>query len=508
MFKRIFQSTSLKANIASNFIGNAWISTIGLLFVPIYLKYIGAEAYGLIGIFGSLQVVLSLLDSGLSTTLNKEIATLSVLPGTEQKLQNIVKTLGSVYWIAAIAAGIIAIIISPVLAKYWVHSKELSVTTITYAFILLSLNFIFQFPISLYSGGLLGLHRQVVLNTIKVVFATAKSFGALLLFIFVSKSVLVFFGWTLVVTVLQVFTQKFFLWYYLPKATAKAIFDKKELKAVWRFAAGMAAVSLTAILLTQIDKIILSKMLSLEQFGYYTIACSLGMMITQVLGPITQSYFPKLANLISLNKQQELKNIYHQACQLKTVLVIPATVMLVVFSKELIFIWTKNPVTVENTWLVTAIYAFGVGMNGLMHIPYLLTVANGWTRFGFYVNLCMLVLMVPLTIFLALQYGTMGGALSWAILNTVYFFFSPILIHKNYLKGEAFNWYWKDTLLPAIGTIAIILAAKFCLFNRAYNNITEFILLITVGIIAVFASTSLASQLRPAFATILKKGKF
>jgi O-antigen/teichoic acid export membrane protein len=270
----------------------------------------------------------------------------------------------------------------------------------------------------------------------------------------------------------------------------------------------MAAVSLTAILLTQIDKIILSKILSLEQFGYYTIACSLGMMITQVLGPITQSYFPKLANLISLNKQQELKNVYHQACQLKSVLVIPATVMLVVFSKELIFIWTKNPVTVENTWLVTALYAFGVGMNGLMHIPYLLTVANGWTRFGVYINLCMLILMIPLTIFLAFQYGTIGGALSWAILNTLYFFFSPILIHKKYLKGEAFNWYWKDTLLPIIGTIAIILLAKLFLLNKIYNNTTELILLITVGIIAVLASTSLASQLRPALATILKKRKF
>ena len=62
------------------------------MFVPIYLRYIGPEAYGLIGVFASLQVVLSLLDSGLSTTLNKEIASLSVLSNSQQQIRNLVKT--------------------------------------------------------------------------------------------------------------------------------------------------------------------------------------------------------------------------------------------------------------------------------------------------------------------------------------------------------------------------------------------------------------------------------
>ena len=81
---KIFQTTSIKANIISNFIGNGWGAFLSIFFVPIYLKYIGAEGYGLIGIFASLQVVLSLLDSGLSTTLNKEIARLNDLIKTKE----------------------------------------------------------------------------------------------------------------------------------------------------------------------------------------------------------------------------------------------------------------------------------------------------------------------------------------------------------------------------------------------------------------------------------------
>ena len=137
MLKKILSTTSVKANIIANLVGNGWSALITILFVPIYLKYIGAEGYGLIGIFASLQVVLSLLDTGLSTTLNKEIAKMSALPNTQQSMRNLVKTLGTVYWGIALAAGLIAFCLSPLLAKYWVHPKELSVQTITYSFILL-----------------------------------------------------------------------------------------------------------------------------------------------------------------------------------------------------------------------------------------------------------------------------------------------------------------------------------------------------------------------------------
>ena len=120
--------------------------------------------------------------------------------------------------------------------------------------------------------------------------------------------------------------------------------------------------------MTQIDKIILSKILSLEDFGYYTIACSLGLMLFQIIVPLTQSYFPKFSNLVSLRNENGLKDLYHQACQLISVFVLPATLILIFFSKELIFIWTKSLVTTEHTWLITSIYAFGTGINGLIVI--------------------------------------------------------------------------------------------------------------------------------------------
>ena len=496
MIQKLINSKSLKANITANLTGNIFIALVSIVCVPIYLKYIGAEGYALIGIFSSMQVFLSILDGGLATTINKEISRLIVLPNTKQRVNNLVKTLGSVYWVISIIIGIVAICASLFLAKYWVNSKLLTTETITYSFLLLSLSLIFQFPSSFYSGGLIGLHRQVPLNLLKIFFSILRSFGAIIVLIFTSNSLLAFFTWTLLINILQALSLKYMIWYFLPHSETKGTFDTKELVEVRKFSIGIFGISLTSILLTQIDKIILSKILSLEQFGYYSISCTIGLMIYQIITPLAQSYFPKFSNLISLNKIEDLKNTYHQACQLMSLFIFPATLILMFFSKELIFIWTKNIVITENTWLVTSIYAFGTGVNGLMNIPYFLTISYGWTKLGLYQNILLLMIMTPLTIYLSLKYGVLGGAISWAIVNSLTFFVVPYVIHDKFLKGEAFNWYVKDIAVPMFISIVIIFFGRQFLFATIYSRWVELSLIILLGIISVLGVLPFLTSLR------------
>lgn len=492
MLKKILNTTSLKANIIANFVGNGWSALISIIFIPLYLKYIGAEGYGLIGIFASLQVVLSLLDSGLSTTLNKEIATLSALPDRGQQMRNLVKTLGNMYWGIALTAGLIALCLSPLLAKYWVHSKELSIQTITYALVLLSVSVIFQFPNGFYSGGLLGLQKQVVLNVLRVFFATLKSVGGVIVLAYVSSSILAFFSWTLIVSIFQAFAARYTLWYYLPKTAIKPIFDKKELRNIGRFAGGLTLIGLTSVLLTQVDNIVLSKILSLKQFGYYTLAFTVGSILYMIVGPISQSYFPKFSVLLTEGKLDELKKMYHQGCQLVTLLVVPFALFLALFSKEILLIWTRNSITVQNTWQITSVVILAVTIHCLMFIPYMLCLAYGYTKLALYTNIIILMGLIPGTIFSAIYWGGFGGATCWLITNIIYFFVNPIMIHKRFLKGEAFKWYWNDTFKPIIGCIVILLLLRFFL-SKSHFGISLTMGILVVTCIAGFCVTLLSS---------------
>ena len=118
--------SSLKSNVIANFSGQIWITVIGILVVPIYLRYLGVELYGVIGVFWTLQNLLTFLDIGLAQTLNREIAHLSALPEKSQEMRDLTRTLELPHWLLSILLGLLTFLLSPVVAEYWVNAILIS----------------------------------------------------------------------------------------------------------------------------------------------------------------------------------------------------------------------------------------------------------------------------------------------------------------------------------------------------------------------------------------------
>jgi O-antigen/teichoic acid export membrane protein len=163
---------SLKKNIIANFIGRFWTSLIGIIFVPVYIHFLGIEAYGLLGVFAAFQVVLGLLDMGLTTTLNRELAKFSAVKGHHQYMNNLVFTMEVFYLSISLLIGLVLTLASWFFAAHWVKTDKMAPDTLILAFILMAINFAVQFPGSLYQGGLMGLQKQVSLNVVTVGVAT------------------------------------------------------------------------------------------------------------------------------------------------------------------------------------------------------------------------------------------------------------------------------------------------------------------------------------------------
>jgi len=66
----------LKKNVIANYLGRFYTIIIGIVVLPIYLNYLGAEAYGLVGFFTMLISWMMLLDLGFSQVLSRETARL------------------------------------------------------------------------------------------------------------------------------------------------------------------------------------------------------------------------------------------------------------------------------------------------------------------------------------------------------------------------------------------------------------------------------------------------
>lgn len=63
---------SLKRNILASYASQIYVTLAGLLILPVYLQYMGAEVYGLVGFFTMLQAWFNLLDMGRTPTVARE----------------------------------------------------------------------------------------------------------------------------------------------------------------------------------------------------------------------------------------------------------------------------------------------------------------------------------------------------------------------------------------------------------------------------------------------------
>jgi O-antigen/teichoic acid export membrane protein len=488
------QRSLLKKNIAANFAGSIWQTLMGLIFIPLYIKFMGIESWGLIGIFATLQVIFGLLDIGLSNTLNREMARLSVLSGREQEMRNLVRTLEVIYWGIAIFVGITVVSLSPFIAHHWIKAGQLSPKTIEQALLIMGFVIALQLPIGFYSGGLMGLQRQVMLNVINISMSTLRGAGAVLILWLISPTIQAFFLWQIVISTINSFLLARFLWRRLPLGAKRAVFQKQLLKGIWRFAAGMSGISILAVILTQLDKIILSKMLSLEMFGYYTLASVVAMSLTRFFTPVFYSIYPRFTQLVSIDDQNGLIRLYHKSCQFMAVLVLPVVIVIALFPYEILLLWTQNPATAEKTHLLVSILICGTAINGLMGMPYALQLAFGWTRLSFLKTLIAVILLVPLIIYMTTHYGGTGAAIAWLVLNVGMFFFEIPIMHRRLLHKEKWRWYWQDVCLP-LGACILMAGLGRMFISGPMSQFMMLLYLIiifalTLGIAAIITPTT------------------
>ena len=85
------------------------------------------------------------------------------------------------YWGIAVFVGIAIVSLSPFIANHWIKAGQLSPKTIEQALLIMGFIMVFQMPIGFYSGGLMGLQKQVLLNIINVCMSTLRGVGAVLI---------------------------------------------------------------------------------------------------------------------------------------------------------------------------------------------------------------------------------------------------------------------------------------------------------------------------------------
>ncbi len=429
---------------------------MGIAFLPLYIKYLGMEAYGLIGFFTVMQAWLALMDMGLTPTLNREMARFTAGAHTACSIGNLLRSLETICFASALIICAVVWSASHWLASDWLRADRLPVAEVAQAITVMAGVLALRLIEGLYRGALLGLQKQVWLNSVGALFATGRWGGAALILALASPSIEAFFLWQGLVSGLSVLIFAVAVHRALPRCEMALRFSAESIAGIGRFASGMMATTLLTLLLTQVDKIVLSRLLDLETFGHYVFATTIAGALLMLVAPVAQAFYPRLTELVTKCEGVSLATTYHLGAQLVSALIIPAALMLAFFGEPFLRLWTGDARLAQETAPLLALLALGSMLNGLMHIPYMLQLAHGWSGFAARVNLVAVTILVPSIFWVAPRYGAVGAAWVWLALNAGYMFIGTQFMHVRLLPAEKARWYFHDIAVPAAASVLVI----------------------------------------------------
>jgi O-antigen/teichoic acid export membrane protein len=449
----------LGRNLVAGLGGSVLTAVVGLAVVPLYLKYLGIEAYGLIGFFATMQALFQLLDMGLAHTLNREIARYSV----ESKwLQagNLLHTLAAIYWSIALCIAVIIFGSSNYIATHWVNADKLSEAVVQNAVQLIGISIACRWPIGLYQGALNGLQLNTVTSGVAVAMSVVGGGGAVLLLAFVSATLEVFFVWQACVGLASALALRAFAKKAI-NSESRSRFDVEEIRRVWRFASGVMIISLSAILFTQVDKVILSKLLSLADFGGYMLATAISGSLYFLIVPLFNVLYPRFSMLVAKGDDSELRLLYRVGMRLVAAVLFPVAFVLVAFSQDIVSVWTGDQALAQSVAPVLSLLSAGTALHCVMYFPYALQLAYGVPRLTLQINLLLIAALVPITIVLALRFGAVGGALAWLVLHIGNVLVGTWLTHRKLLKEIGVQWLMFDVVRPLVIAGFVVFTARY-----------------------------------------------
>ena len=440
----------IKKNIIANYLGQGWVTLMGFIFIPVYIKILGIEAFGIIGLSASLITILSLFDLGLSTVINKEFSSLEKINSSYQNIINLLRTIEVLIIINAIVIIIIINLSSNWIATNWIKKEE-------------DLNFeielivnIFSFVIGLkliegiYRGALIGMQKQVLYNWGAAVIATIRGVGAIVVLVYFSPTIKAFFYWQIIISFVSTLYFGYITYKEKSLQNLKGHFSFEEINKIRKFAIAIIGMNILNLILTQIDKILLSTILNMKEYGYYILAVTLVAILNVLIAPIAQALFPRLCELHNSKNYDEYIRIFHKTAQFATLIVGSVSAILISYPELILKLWINEIDIIVNVSPLIRILALATFINCIMWLPFQVEMSSGSVKIINTINIVSCIIMVPFIIILVPIYGSIGAAALWLLLNIIYFTFGGYVILRKIMKTEIFKWYMYDVLFPFI----------------------------------------------------------
>lgn len=447
----------LKKNVIANYTYLIYVTVIGIVVTPMFFNVMGAEAFGLIGFYAVLQTWFVLLDFGLTAALSRECARFKGGAVSAGRLLAVLTGVERVFLCAAAVGTITVIASSSFLANKWLDLQEIDPETVVTCIQMMALAIALRWMASLHRGILNGFERQVWTSNFGIVVATLRFPVCYLVLIYAGATPYAYFAFQLLVALLELIVSMARTRKEVRLACGGAASEPlgEDLKTFVKFSLSISALGIITTLVTQVDKLLLSKILPLKDYGDFYLVTVISGGIILIGGPIASAVIPRLSKLTAESRRYQIHRLYSSAIMVVGAIVFAAGSVMAMFASQILLVWTGDAEFAARMSDVFSMYSMANSIYVVASFAHYLQFAHGNMRIQMAYSVSLLLLLVPATMVSTIKYGALGASFVWLLANIIGSLVLMWAVNAKYMHAPHARWLMAYVFPSLVGSIVV-----------------------------------------------------
>lgn len=397
-----------------------------MLTIPIYIRLLGVSEWGLVAACASLQILSNFIDAGFSQIVPRWAAQEAHNPS---RLWQYVALFRRLYMGLGFAMFGVLQVSAAYLAHHWFQVPAERADALELAIRIVSFQLLFQFINNLHIGVWHGLQRQVLANVRACGFGTLKHAAALLALIAGTQQAWVYALAFASVACIEVCVNALSLRWMLDTDTdtAAAVQSKLELAPLLKEVSVLSGGIFVGLLVSQLDRIVLSRAVDVTSFGVYTVVATLALAFLQLQAPVTRAFFPLIVSDFQKSGLVATGHLKGMLAGTVFTCTLPALTVCI-FAPHILALWLGAPSVVEMGTAPLRLLLLAIALNSLYGCIYQLIIATGKSRLVLQLNLASLLVASVVIFVCGGSCGILLGGAIW-VANT----FTQLLLGIGWL---------------------------------------------------------------------------
>jgi O-antigen/teichoic acid export membrane protein len=408
---RLTSGPLLVRNTAWNLVGQVAPMGVALFAIPMLIRHIGTDRFGILTLAWMVVGYFSLFDLGLGRAMTNLVA--QSLGGSRQdELPAIVWTANGVMAVMGIVGAIMLAALSPLLTYSILKIPPNLQQETLHSFFLISISV----PLVICTAGFRGIleaqQKFGLLNYVRIPMGVATFLAPVAVLPFTNSL-------TALIGALVFARLIFFVAYFglalreMPALRHRFAFKWSLLRPLFTFGGWMTVSNIVSPMMVYVDRFLIGSILSIAAVAYYATPYEVITKFLIVPGALVGVLFPAFSTAMIADPLRGAM-LYRRAVKHVGLFLFPISFVMILFGHNLLQIWLGHEFAVHSA-RVLQILSLGVLANGLAFVPCALIQGAGRADITGKLHFLELPFYLAAVWFLTKHFGIEGTAIAWTI---------------------------------------------------------------------------------------------